>query len=367
MRIAIDTRLADYTLGGIARYTVQLARALWELRSEHELLALRARRPKVEAPAIPAHAELRLRTPPHHRLEHYALGWELRRASFDVLHSPDFIPPRSGRWARVITVHDLAFLRFPWTVTGESRRYYGGIRRAVREADAIIAVSQATARDLVELAGAAPEKIDVVAEGVAPGLAPMDPEEARRIVAARFNITARYVLFVGTLEPRKNVPTLLRAYDQLRRDFPVRLVLAGAQGWLSDDVFATLRELALQDGVDFLGPVPPDELRSLYCGAEALVLPSLYEGFGLPALEAMACGTPVVVSSAGSLPEVVGDAGVVVKPEDPADLAAGLGWVLGNPTFHAELARRGLARAARFTWERAARETLAIYERAARQ
>ncbi len=363
MRIAIDARLADYTLGGIARYTVQLARALSELESAHELLAIRSRRPKVAAPEIAAHTELRAWTPPHHRFERYTLPWELRGAGIDVLHSPDFIPPRSNRWAKVITVHDLAFLRFPWTVTGASRRYYGKIRRAVREADAVIAVSQATANDLVDLVGAAPEKISVIAEGVEPGLAPMDRAEARRIVADRFKVSDPYVLFVGTLEPRKNLPTLLHAYAQLRKDFPVRLVLAGARGWLADDIFTAIRVLKLEDSVDVIGAVPPEELRQLYCGAEVLVLPSLYEGFGLPPLEAMACGTPVVVSSAGSLPEVVGDAGVVVAPDEPADLAGGLGWVLGNPSFHAELARRGLARAAEFTWERAARETLAIYER----
>jgi glycosyltransferase involved in cell wall biosynthesis len=367
MRIGIDARLADYTIGGIARYTVQLIRALWALAPAHELLAIRSRHPKVAPPAIPAHAEIPVRTPPHHRLERHALSWELRSAGLNVLHTPDFVPPRPRDWARVITVHDLAFLRFPWTVTGASRRYYGGIHRAVREADAVIAVSHATARDLVELVDAAPEKTHVIHEGVEAELAPMDPDEARRAVSARFGIAGRYALFVGTLEPRKNVPTLLHAFDQLRHDFPVRLVLAGARGWLSEDVFRTLHDLALTDGVDFLGPVPPEELRPLYCGAEVLVLPSLYEGFGLPPLEAMACGTPVVVSSAGALPEVVGDAGVVVNPEDPDELAEALGWVLGNPAFQAELARRGLRRAAEFSWERAARETLAIYERVGAQ
>jgi glycosyltransferase involved in cell wall biosynthesis len=363
MRIGMDARLADYTIGGIARYTVQLLRALWALAPAHELIAIRGRRPSVPPPALPAHAEIPVRTPPHHRLERYALSWELRHAGLDILHTPDFIPPRPRGWARVITVHDLAFLRFPWTVTGASRRYYGGVHRAVQEADAVIAISHTTARDLVELAHADPEKTHVVYLAAEPDLTPMDPEEARRAVAKRFGIAGRYALFVGTIEPRKNVAALLHAFNQLRHDFPIRLVLAGARGWLSDDVFRILHDLALADGVDFLGPVPPGELRPLYCGAEVLVLPSLYEGFGLPPLEAMACGTPVVVSGAGALPEVVGDAGVVVNPEDPDDLAEALGWVLGNPAFQAELAQRGLRRAAEFSWERTARETLAIYER----
>lgn len=367
MRIGIDARIADYTIGGIARYTIELVRALGAMATEHELLVVRSARARVTPRAIPADAEVRVRTPPHHRLERDSLSWELRGARLTVLHSPDFIPPRSRGWARVITVHDLAFLRFPWLLTADSRRYYGAIGRAVQEADAIIAVSQTTARDLVELVGAPPEKTHVVYEGVDPGLVPMDPADARCQVAGRFGVNGPYILFVGTLEPRKNLPTLLRAFAQLRRDFPVRLVVAGGRGWLSDEVFRTVHQLAVAERVDFIGPVAMDELRALYAGAEVLVLPSLYEGFGLPPLEAMACGTPVVVSGAGALPEVVGEAGVIVDPGSPDDLAAAVGWVLGNPAFRAELCRRGLARASAFTWERAAQETLAIYERVGRR
>lgn len=365
MRIGIDARLADYRVGGIARYTVQLTRAMRQLETGHELVAIRSRRPKLQPPDIPSHTAFVVRTPPHHWLERYALGWELRGARLDLLHTPDFIPPRGGPWRRVITVHDLAFLRAPWLVTSDSRRYYGQVRRAVREADAVIAVSQATARDLLELADAPPEKLRVVYEAADEGLSPMPRSEAAEIVRLRHGVEGSYVLFVGTLEPRKNVPTLLQAFALLRREFPTRLVLAGGRGWLSEDVFDTARHLALADGVAFLGEVSPSELRPLYCAAEALALPSLYEGFGLPALEAMACGTPVVVSREGSLPEIVGDAGVLVAAEDPNDIAHGLGWVLGNERFRATLIERGLARAATFSWERAARETLALFEEVA--
>jgi glycosyltransferase involved in cell wall biosynthesis len=250
----------------------------------------------------------------------------------------------------------------PQLVTRESRRYYGGIRRAVREADAIIAVSQSTARDLLELAEAPPEKIHVVYEAADPALSPMPSGEAERIVADRYGVDGPFVLFVGTLEPRKNVPTLLQAFALLRREFPTRLVLAGGRGWLSEDVFDTVRQLAIDDGVVFLGEVRPEDLRPLYCAARAVALPSLYEGFGLPPLEAMACGTPVVVSNAGALSEIVGDAGVLVRADDPDDIAQGIGWVLGNTAFRAALAERGLARAATYSWARAARETLAVYE-----
>src|SRR5207248_2292846 len=152
-----------------------------------------------------------------------------------------------------------------------------------------------------------------------------------------------------TLEPRKNLPMLLQAFSSVRREFPVRLVIAGGTGWLSDDVFRTVQRLALEDGVAFLGNVRPADLRPLYCAATVLALTSLYEGFGLPPLEAMACGTPVVVSNAGALPEIVGDAGVLVRPEDPDDIAHGVGWVLGNERYRDILVQRGLARAATFS------------------
>ena len=367
MRIGIDARLADYTLGGIARYTTQLTNAMSVLAGSHELVGIRARRPKVIPPALATHHDRSVYTPPHHRLEVPLLSWELRGAGLDVLHSPDFIPPRRGRWRSVITVHDLAFLRLPHLVTGQSRRYYGGIRRAVQEADAIIAVSEATAHDLVELVDAAPEKVRVVYEAADPTLGPMDPELAARMVRDRYGLEQPYILFVGTIEPRKNLPMLLRAFSLIRKEFPARLAIAGGRGWLSQDVFDTAQRLALEDGVAFLGEVPPGDLQPLYCAADALALPSLYEGFGLPPLEAMACGTPVVVSNRGALPEIVGEAGLVVRPDDPDDLAHGLGWVLGNTAFRQALISRGHARAATFSWPRAARETLAIYEAVAGQ
>lgn len=365
MRIGIDARLVDYTVAGIARYTVQLMEAMAGQLEGRETIAIRSTRSTVAAPPVSASETITVRTPPHHRLERFTLSWELRGARMDVLHSPDFIPPRRRGWRSVITVHDLAYLRMPGLLTGPSRRFYGSIRRAVDEADAIIAVSQATAEDLVQLTGARREKIHVVHEAPDATLSPLPREDAAADVQQRFGIDGPYVLFVGTLEPRKNIPSLVQAFSQLRKDFSVRLVLAGRNGWLSDNIFAAVREQALTDGVIFLEDFDASDLRSLYSGAEVLALPSLYEGFGLPAVEAMACGTPVVVANTGALPEVVGDAGVLIRPDDPTDIAQGLGWVLGNPRFRELLSQKGLQRAASFSWKRAASETLAVYDAAA--
>jgi len=364
VRIGIDARLADYTVGGIARYTVQLTRAMSGIGTDHKLVALRSRRPKVKPPAIPSDEAIALQTPPHHRLERLSLPVELRNARLDILHSPDFIAPR-GPWRNVVTVHDLAYLRMPWLLTRESRHYYNGIRRAVAWADAIIAVSESTARDLRELLDVPTSKLHVIYEAADQELAPMPKAEAARVVEERYGVSDSFVLFVGTIEPRKNLPSLVQAVSLLRREMPVKLVVAGRRGWLSEPVFEAVRRQALEDGVVFLGEVTPAELRPLYCAAEVLTLPSLYEGFGLPPLEAMACGTPVVVSHAAALAEVVGDAGLIVRPDDPNDIANGLAWVIGNMAFRSTLIERGLARAATFSWERAARETLAVYERAA--
>jgi glycosyltransferase involved in cell wall biosynthesis len=364
LRIGIDARLADYTAAGIARYAVQLAQALHGLQPAHDLVLLRSRRPKAEPPAIPASEQIALHTPPHHRLERFTIGVELRAARLDVLHSPDFIAPR-GPWRKVVTVHDLAYLRMPWLLTRESRRYYNGIRGAVRNADAIIAVSHATARDIRELLGVSDDRVHVIHEAADADLGPISKDEAKRIVRDRYGLVSPYVLFVGTIEPRKNLPTLVEAISLLRREMPVRLVVVGRRGWLSEPVFERVRRLAAEDGVVFLGEVNPNELQPLYGAAEVVTLPSLYEGFGLPPLEAMACGAPVVVSNAPALVEVVGDAGVIVRPDDPDDIANGLAWVIGNEEFRSTLVQRGLARAKAFSWERAARETLAVYERVA--
>jgi glycosyltransferase involved in cell wall biosynthesis len=365
MRVGIDARLVDYTSGGIAHYTSHLINAMSGLDDALNLISIRSERPKVPNPPPPLGESRRVQTPPHHRFERQLLPLELRGLSLDVLHSPDFIAPRPGRWKSVITVHDLAFLRMPELLTGPSKRYYGGIHRAVREADAIIAVSQKTADDLVALVGAPVERTHVIYEAPDPAMMPLDQPLAVARLRERFGLVDPFVLFVGTLEPRKNIPALVQAFGQLRKDFPVRLVLAGRNGWLSDSIFRAVKTQALEDGVIFIDEFDAADLRALYSAAQVLVLPSLYEGFGLTAVEAMACGTPVVVANTGALPEVVGDAGVLVRPDDPADIAAGLGWVLGSPPFREVLKERGRARIAQFSWERAARETIAVYRAAA--
>ncbi len=365
MRIGIDARLLAYQPAGISTYTRSLARALAGLQSGDDLVLLRSRRdrdPIVDGPRV---AHRALWTPPHHRWEQVLLPLELLPAGLDVLHCPDFIPPFRIACPSVITVHDLCFRLFPETVTTDSLRYYNQIDRAVRHAAAIVAVSESTRRDLVELTGAPSARIRVIPEAAAPEFVPLHREEAARQVRARLGVEAPFILFVSTIEPRKNLPTLLRALT-LPRMASIRLAVAGGRGWLSEDVFRLVGELGLEQRVHFLGRQPVEDIVCLYNAADLVVYPSLYEGFGLPVLEAMACGTPVACSRVSSLPEVAGDAAVLVEPLALEAWADAITRILSDRALWQALREKGLRRAAEFSWERAARETLAVYRSVAK-
>jgi glycosyltransferase involved in cell wall biosynthesis len=365
LRVVLDARLVTYQPAGIGNYVMSLLGAM-RGQAQAELTVLISRKdPKLAARLRPLAAR-RVWTPPHHRFEQLALAVELLPLRADVYHAPDFIPPFLRRFPTVVTVHDLAFLRMPELLTPESRRYYGQIHRAVRHADRIIAVSDRTRRDLVELVGAPAGRIDVVYEAADSRYGPVGDglvAAARR----RFGLDRDYLLFVGTREPRKNLGRLLAAYAWLvarRHDAP-ELVIAGRKGWLADDLEARAEELGLAGRVRWLGGVDPEALPGLYAGALAFVFPSLYEGFGLPVLEAMACGTPVVASTGGALPEIAADAALLVDPLDVEALGSTMARVVAEPALRIELRERGRARACCFSWQLAAEQTLDVYQRAA--
>jgi len=365
MRIALDTRLLYYQQAGIAQYTQRLLTALAEIDHENEYLVLQSRKDGRQLVGAPNFRRHPLWTPPHHRWEQLTLPLELAPLRLDVLHSPDFIPPLRRNCRAVITVHDLAFLLLPGLLTAESQRYYGQIRQAVHSAEAIIAVSESTKRDLIAHTAAPAAKITVVYEAAGPAFRPVTDATALAAVRQKYGLPEEFVLFVGTIEPRKNITTLLQAWRKicnLQSAICNPLVLAGKQGWLYEETIAQARELGT--AVQFIGGVPPEDLPALYSAARLFVLPSLYEGFGLPVLEAMACGTPVVCSHASSLPEVAGDAALLVEPHDVDGLAAALQRALSDEALRRQMIERGLAQAARFSWAKAARETLAVYRAA---
>lgn len=367
MRIGIDARLVYYHQAGIGQYILRLTQALAQIDRDDDFILFTSRKDKTHIVDQSNFKRQKLWTPSHHRFEPWALSLELSPFALDVLHSPDFIPPAHARCPSVITVHDLAFLLYPRFLTRESARYYGQVDVAARRADHIIAVSDSTKRDTVRLLGVPEEKISVIYEAAHPLFTPITSDEPLTRVRARYDLPSDFILFVSTVEPRKNLPTLLRAFRRLRDHYKLEttLAIAGQRGWLVEEVDAVVAELKLGEAVRFLGGVPNEELVYLYNAAKLFVLPSFYEGFGLPPLEAMACGTPVIVSNVSSLPEVVGDAGILIAPEDVEGLTVAMWRVLTDENLRRELRAKGLERAQTFSWERAARETLSVYQKVA--
>lgn len=365
MRIGIDARLVFYHTAGIGQYILRLTDALAALDHENQYYLFQSRKDRTQLVNTPNFHRRDLWTPSHHRFERVALSAEMFPHSLDVLHSPDFIPPRKTRAPNVITIHDLAFLLYPRFLTPDAARYYGQIDPASRSAAHIIAVSQSTKRDITRLLGVPEDKVSVIYEAANSTAQPMDKERARARVREKYGINGDFILFVSTIEPRKNLPTLLAAYSKLRDQYKseARLVVAGHKGWLTEEVDQAMAKYTLAGQVCFLGAVPTQELAYLYNAARVFALPSFYEGFGLPPLEAMASGTPVIVSNVSSLPEVVGDAGILLDPNDVDGWTVALHRVLAEKELRAEMSIKGLKRAEHFSWDRAARETLHVYKK----
>jgi glycosyltransferase involved in cell wall biosynthesis len=359
MRIGIDARLWDEPRSGIGRYTHALIEALARIAPDESWVVYVDRPP---GPTFP-HVTIRC-LPGRQRLVWtlWAASRELRARPVDVFHGvTGFELPLAAPGRLVTTVHDLIPLRYPALVPARHRWAVRGLLgAALRRAARVITVSGATRDEVLARYRLPPEKVRVVPEAAASHFAP--PSEARLgEVRARYGLGAPYLLFVGLLEPKKNLGAVLEAVARLRRrgHWHGELVVAGAPGWGPDPV-AAAHGLGLDAALRWLGPVPDADLPALYAGAQAFVFPSLWEGFGLPVLEAMASGAPVVASRRGALPEVAGDAALLVEPE-PGPLAEALGAVLADARLRETLRAAGLARAAAFSWERTARETLAIY------
>ena len=368
LRIAIDARLNAYRLGGIPRYTAQLSAALAAEMPADQLLLLehrRATKPLLTAPNV---RTVRCWTPPHNRWEQWALPLELLRVQADLLHSPDFIPPLRRRIPAVITVHDLAFLHYPEILDDAAKRYYGQIGAAVRSADAIIAVSESTRHDLQELLNVPGDRITVVPEAASPNFRPLDIAPGEELTINGVPLTAgSFALFVGTIEPRKNLETLLRALARQPNGHEApELVIAGPRGWLDGPVFELIRDLKLGERVRLIGGVGQEELVWLYNACRFYVHPELYSGFGLPVLEAMQAGAPVVASDTPALVELVGDAGLLLPATDVEQWADSIARLARDEELCGVLRARGRARAAAYTWERTARETHMVYRRVAR-
>ena len=368
MRIGIDARLLAYQRGGISTYIRRLVEQFGRIAPEHQVLALKSR--KQDDGSLPAGAVQwhPLWTPPHHQLEQLALPLELLPLALEVLHSPDFIPPFFRRCASVITVHDLSAHLFPETKTVDALRYYGQTERAARSAEAIIAVSETTRRDLERILGVPQQRVDVIHHGVDEKYRPIDDKNAIASFCTSKGLPDSFMLWVGSLEPRKNLACLFEALAAVGGKLPrgrQSLILVGPMGWRFEETQKVYEKLGLQDRVIFYGPAQEEELVLLYNAAWAFVFPSIYEGFGMPPLEAMACGTPVLAAATPALEEVLGKAALFFDPHQPDQLAEQLLRLASDAQLIAELRAAGVEQARGFRWEDAARQTLAVYRKAA--
>jgi glycosyltransferase involved in cell wall biosynthesis len=289
----------------------------------------------------------------------------LRAAGVDVYHGVLNVMPLLTNVPSVVTIHDLSPFFFPQTFRRVNRTYTRwAVRVAARRASMLLAVSEFTRSEIVRWLDVPPERVVVTHDAADARFAPPAANELA-VFRRRHGLPERFILFLGTLEPRKNLPRLIEAYAQIAAEVDAPLLIGGARGWLYDEILARAEELQLGRRLQFIGYIPQEEQHLWYAAATVFAFPSLYEGFGMPPLEAMACGTPVVASNTSSLPEVVGDAGIMVSPYDTDGLAAALQRVLGDAELRAELRGRGLQRARQFTWDETARRTLDVYARAA--
>lgn len=381
MRIGIDARFLTYPqAGGFKTYTSNLVRALPVVDQRHTYIYYVDRVPPPDLP-IPRGPNVTIRVVPG-SLPLVGMPWReqlaLRRAAgrdrLDLFHAPCLTAPLSLPCPSIVTIHDMIWATSPApgkSGTSTKRRvmqaYYRLVPRlAARRAARVITVSNAAKSDIVRELGIAQELVSVTYPGFNAGSAPADREAVRAELAARRSITSPYVLALGSADPRKNLPALLKAYAAL----PVELrdcydlVLVWAHPRLAEATAADAARLGLRDHVRSLTDVSDLELAQLYSAASVFVFPSLYEGFGLPPLEAMARGAPVLASDNSSIPEIVGDAAVLVDSRNPSALGAGLAGLLSNPELRRILRSRGIRRAEKFSWSSCAMETVAVYERA---
>jgi len=389
-RVCLDLSPAVHQHAGLGRYAQELLLALAVTDGQNEYVVFYnnpatarvdptlERFPKITTPL--SYKPWRLSA----LLAHFArIPQDHLFPGVDLFHATDHLLPYFRRIKSVFTLHDLIFLFHPETHKPLNRWFLTLMMpRFLRAADAVIAVSECTKRDVIRFYGIPEEKITVIYEGVNPRFRPASPETIAA-VRARYNLPEHFILYVGTIEPRKNLTALLEAFHHLLatrslRPAPcdllpatcsllpapcdLRLVIVGKKGWLYEGFFRRLRELGLEDRVIFTGYVPDEDLPAIYSAADLFVFPSLYEGFGLPVLEAMACGTPVVCSNTSSLPEVAGDAALLVDPADVRALAGAMERALRDEGKWREMRERGLQQAARFSWDEAAAMSLKVYQ-----
>lgn len=301
---------------------------------------------------------------------HLRLPRAIKAAKIDLFHETSFIAPFIKNCPIVTTVYDTAFVHIPSCYNYRTKMYLrSSFAGSLRRSDAVIAISEATKKDIIDTFSVSPDKIGVVHAGVDEIYRIYDDKEKKEEVKKIYGIEKDFILCVSAISPRKNFVRLVKAFSLLRREkrIDAQLVFAGQQAWQAEEVSRQVRSSGLDSDVVFCGYVPKEHLLCLYNTARVFAFPSLYEGFGLPILEAFACGCPVIASNVSSMPEVCGDAALLVDPRDIEDLAYAIYKLVSDEPFREDLIKKGLERVKKFSWEKASKETVALYERTAKQ
>lgn len=294
------------------------------------------------------------------------LPLQMRYHKLDLFHAPHYVLPPLRPCKAVVTIHDLIHLRFPQYLPSSGAYYYAKLMMflATRSAEKIITVSQSSKQDIIEILKVPTDKVEVIYNGLGAGFKPVEKTMKTRQFLSGFGITGNYLLYVGSFMAHKNLRVLMNAYELLRNQqgFHHQLVLIGDRGKSKSELERLIKTRQWEDQVILTGFIHPEWLPVFYSSADVFVFPSLYEGFGLPPLEAMACGAPVITSNRSSLPEIVGNAGILVNPESPKEIAQAVWKVLSDKNLRDQLIKKGLEQVQQFSWEEAAQKTLAVYQ-----
>jgi glycosyltransferase involved in cell wall biosynthesis len=371
LRIAIDAHSVGTGLGGNESYATNLIEALAQIDTVNSYTLYVTQREAAERFSNRWPNFVVRSTLPHTPLLRIPLTLtsELRKNPVDVLHV-QFTAPPFAPCPVIVSIHDLSFEHLPQTFKRRSRTQLRlTVRRSARKAAQVLALSEHARSDIISTYGISSEKVTAIPLAAPAHFGPVTDETELQRIRQTYGIQSDYILSVGSIQPRKNLSRLISAYSSLRHAQPEgklpQLVLVGKCAWLYDETLRTIKELGLSNSVTMTGYVPEVDLPALYSGALCFVYPSYFEGFGLPPLEAMKCGTPVIVGNRTSLPEVVGDAAMLVNPFDVDDIASAMGKVIGDSSLRSQLRFKGLERSRLFDWRETARQTLAVYKKAA--
>lgn len=378
MKIGIDIRtLMDARYSGVSEYALNLVKEILKLDHDNEYRLFY--NCYGECPNIPkfegGKAEVVKYNYPN-KIFNYLLAKIFNQPKIDKKLGVDlFFMPHinfiglAGGAKSVITIHDLSFLRYPEFFSARKNFWHSmvNVKKLLKKFDTIAAVSENTKRDIVELCGVAESKVKVIYSGVGKEYVRItnNQETITKQVKNKYDLPDKFVLYLGTIEPRKNVDGIIRAYNKLRAASPelrdYKLIIAGAKGWKSEKIYEAWKKSEYMNDIKFLDYIDSEDKVFLYNLAGVFVYPSFYEGFGLPPLEAMACGCPVVASYSASLPEVVGDAGLMVDPYDVNAMAGAIKEILTDASLKNKLVERGLKQAKKFSWEKTAKEYFEIF------